>query len=59
MQLKKVLLHNKINKTYDLSENDKEFLRNFIDKSEAEISKSREKTLCNMTWDRLSVLLGE
>ena len=57
--VKKVLLNNKINKNYDLSENEKEFLRKFIGKSEADISKSKEKTLCNMTWNRCKVLLGE
>ena len=57
--VKRVLLNNKINKNYDISETEKEFLRKFIGKSEADISKSKEKTLCNMTWERLNVLYGE
>ena len=57
--VKKVLLNNKINKKYDLSDSEKEFLRNVIDKSEAEVSKSKTKAVCNKTWDRMAVLLGE
>ena len=57
--VKRILLNNKINKNYDISETEKEFLRKFIGKSEADISKSKEKTLCNMTWERLNVLYGE
>jgi hypothetical protein len=57
--VKGVLLNNKINKQYDLSETEKGFLRKFINQSEAEVSKSKQKTICNKTWDRMSVLVGQ
>jgi hypothetical protein len=57
--VKKVLLNNKINKNYDLTEPEKIFLRNFIDKSEAEVSKSKKRAVCNRTWERMVVLSGE
>jgi hypothetical protein len=57
--VKKVLQNNKINKNYNLSDTEKEFIRNFIAKSEADVSTSKQRAVCNKTWDRMAVLLGE
>ena len=57
--VKKVFMNNKINKTYDLSETEKTFIRDFINRSGAEISKSKSKAVCNKSFNRMAVLLGE
>jgi hypothetical protein len=57
--VKKVFMNNKINKTYDLSETEKTFIRDFINRSGADISKSKSKAVCNKSFNRMAVLLGE
>lgn len=59
--VKKILQNGKINKNYDLSTTEKEFLSHFFDQSEAKISKSKKKVcmIFDELWERLSVLLGE
>jgi hypothetical protein len=52
-------MNNKINKHYNLSEAEKTFIRDFINRSEAKISKSKNKTVCNKSFNRMIVLLGE
>jgi len=57
--VKKVFMNNKINKHYNLSKTEKTFIRDFINRSEAEISKSKSKAVCNKSFNRMAVLLGE
>ena len=57
--VKKLLLNNKINKSYDLSDSEKQFLNKFFEQSKADISPSKQRAVCNRTWDRMGVLIGE